>query len=93
MFGLIWKLKAHPGQRDALAHVLLLASRDLPGCLHYSVAKDIHDHNVLWVVETWESSHAHQEALALPQVVEGTAEAKPLTAAIERRMETVPVTL
>lgn len=92
MFGLISKIRAQHGQRDALVHVLLEASRGLPGCLHYIVAKDIHDEHTLWIVETWDSAQAHTASLALPAVIEAVARGKPLIAAIERRVETVPVT-
>jgi quinol monooxygenase YgiN len=91
VYGLISKLRAQHGQREALIHVLLEGSRELPGCLHYSVGKDIHDEHVLWVVETWESAHAHQAGLALPPVIEAIARGRPLIASIERRIETVPV--
>ncbi len=92
MFGLISKLRAQHGHRDELIAVLLEGSRALPGCLHYVVAKDIHDEHTVWVVETWDSAQAHHSALALPAVMEAIARSKPLLAAIERRIETVPVT-
>ena len=91
MYGLISKLKAQPGQRDALASVLLQGSRAMPGCVHYIVAKDVHDEHTLWVVETWDSAQAHNSSLALPSVIEAMAQGKPLIAAIERRIETLPV--
>lgn len=91
MYGLISKLKAHHGQRDALIAVLLQGSQAMPGCIHYIVAKDIHDEHTVWVVETWDSTQAHNSALALPAVVEAMAKGKHLIAAIERRVETVPV--
>ena len=91
MFGLISKLKALPGQRDALGGVLLQGTRAMPGCLHYIIAKDVHDENILWIIETWDSAQAHQSALALPSMIEAMAQGKPLIAAIERRIETVPL--
>lgn len=92
MYGLISKLKAQPGQRDALVRVLLQGSHDLPGCVHYIVSRDVHDHNIVWVVETWESTQAHHAALTLPAVMEAMAQGRPLIAAIDRRIETLPVT-
>ena len=92
MFGLISKLRAHHGHRDDLIAVLLEGSRAMPGCLNYLVAKDIHDEHTVWVVETWDSAQAHHSALSLPGVVTAMAKGKPLVAAIERRIETVPVT-
>jgi quinol monooxygenase YgiN len=91
VYGLISKLKAVPGQRDALIRVLLQGSRAMPGCIHYVVAKDIHDEHTVWVVETWDSAQAHKSSLSLPEVVEAVTLGKPLIAAIERRIETVPV--
>jgi quinol monooxygenase YgiN len=91
VYGLISKLKAQPGQRDALVQVLLQGSRTMPGCIHYIVARDLHDEHVLWVVETWDSAQAHQSSLSLPEVVEAMTRGKPLIASIERRVETVPI--
>lgn len=93
MYGLISKLKAHHNQRETLIHVLLEGSRAMPGCIHYIVAKDVHDEHTVWVIETWDSTHAHNSALALPAVVEAMARGKPLIASIERRVETLPVSL
>ena len=91
MYGLISKLKAVAGQRDALIRVLLQGSRAMPGCIHYIVAKDTHDEHTLWVVETWDSVQAHKSSLSLPEVVEAMTQGKPLIASIERRIETLPV--
>lgn len=91
MYGLISKLKAQTGQREALIQVLLQGSRAMPGCIHYIIARDIHDEHTLWVVETWDSAQAHKSSLSLPEVVDAMARGKPLIAAIERRVETVPV--
>jgi quinol monooxygenase YgiN len=91
VYGLISSLKAVPGQRDALIQVLLQGTRAMPGCIHYIIAKDVHDDHTLWVVETWDSAQAHKSSLSLPEVVEAMARGKPLIAAIERRVETVPL--
>lgn len=40
MFGLIGKISATPGQRDALAMVMLEDMGTMPGCLSYVVATD-----------------------------------------------------
>ena len=40
MYGLIGKISAVAGQRDALAHILLESTRAMPGCLSYVVAAD-----------------------------------------------------
>ena len=91
MYGLISKIKAAPAQRDALIQVLLQGTRAMPGCIHYIIAKDIHDEHTLWIVETWDSVQAHTSSLSLPEVVQAMARGKPLITSIERRIETVPV--
>jgi quinol monooxygenase YgiN len=39
MYGLIGKMSATPGQRDALADILLSGTGTMPGCLSYAIAK------------------------------------------------------
>jgi quinol monooxygenase YgiN len=91
VYGLISRMKAVPGQRDALIQVLLQGTRAMPGCIHYMIAKNADDDHTLWVVETWDSPQAHKSSLALPEVVEAMARGKPLIAAIEHRVEIAPV--
>src|SRR5512138_1491373 len=59
MYGLIGKMTAAPGQRDALSAVLLEAIEGMPGCLSYIVAKDANDQNALWITEVWDSKESH----------------------------------
>ena len=40
MYGLIGKMNAVPGQRDALAAILLDGTQAMPGCLSYVIARD-----------------------------------------------------
>lgn len=40
MYGLIGKMTATPGQRDALVSILLESVTGMPGCLSYIVAND-----------------------------------------------------
>ena len=40
MYGLISKLRAIPGQRDALNKILLDGAAGMPGCLSYVVATE-----------------------------------------------------
>ena len=93
MYGLISKMTTLPGQRDALVGILVQGSKAMPGCIHYIIAKDAQDEHTLWVVETWESAQAHQSSLSLPTVVEALARGQPLVAAVERRIETLPVSI
>src|SRR3712207_3009803 len=47
MHGLVGKLKARAGKRDALAGILLDGVSGMPGCLSYVVANDPTDPDVL----------------------------------------------
>ena len=52
MYGLIGRIRAVPGQRAALAAVMV-EDGAMPGCLSYVVAEDPADADVLWVTEVW----------------------------------------
>jgi quinol monooxygenase YgiN len=51
MYGLIGKIRALPGQRDALISILINGVAGMPGCLSYVVAQDQTDQDALWVTE------------------------------------------
>ncbi len=51
MYGLIGKMKARPGQRDALIAILLDGIAAMPGCLSYIVASDPADADAIWITE------------------------------------------
>lgn len=51
MYGLIGKMKAKPGQRDALIAILLDGFNAMPGCLSYIVASDPADADAIWSIE------------------------------------------
>ena len=51
MYGLIGKMKAVPGKRDALIAVLLDGVSGMPGCLSYVVAQDPADPDGIWITE------------------------------------------
>jgi quinol monooxygenase YgiN len=91
VFGLIGKITAEPGQREALMAVLLAGMRDLPGCLSYVVARDTNDDDALWVTEAWRSREAHRASLERPEVRDAIARGRPLIRAFETRIETEPV--
>lgn len=91
MYGLIGKILAVEGQRDALADILLDGMRDMPGCLSYVVAKDPQDENALWVTEVWGSGEAHRASLSLASVQDAIARGKPLIAGFGERIETQPL--
>lgn len=91
MYGLIGKITAKPGQRDALIETLVEGAEDLPGCLTYVVAKDSSDENTIWVTEVWESQARHEESLSLPTVQEAMAKGKPMIAEFGEQIETQPI--
>lgn len=91
MYGLIGKLNAVRGQRDALIEILLQSVSEMPGCLSYIIARDPGDANALWITEVWDSQASHQASLSLPSVQEAIARGRPLIADFGERVETVPV--
>lgn len=90
MYGLIGKIIARPGDRDALIAILLEGSGDMPGCLSYIVAKDSTDADALWVTEVWDSQESHRASLSLPAVQAAISRGKPFIAGFGERFETGP---
>lgn len=91
MHGLIGKMNAHPGQRDALIAVLLEGIADMPGCRSYVVAKDPKDPNAIWITEVWDSEQSHRGSLSLPSVQQAIARGKPMIASFGDFTATEPV--
>ncbi len=91
MYGLIGKMLAAPGQRDALAAILLESTGAMPGCLSYVIANDAADENALWITEVWDSQASHQASLQLPAVQEAIRRGRPLIAGFGERFETTPL--
>ncbi|WP_162202524.1 putative quinol monooxygenase [Pseudoxanthomonas suwonensis] len=91
MHGLIGKLRAVPGQRPALAAILLEATTAMPGCLSYVVAEDGEDEDALWVTEVWDNADSHQASLQLPAVRDAIARARPLIAGFDSHVTTRPL--
>jgi quinol monooxygenase YgiN len=91
MYGLIGKVNCVPGQRDALAALLLEGSQAMPGCLSYVVAADPADSEALWITEVWDSQASHQGSLSLPTVQAAIAKGRPMIAGFSNRVETVPI--
>jgi quinol monooxygenase YgiN len=80
MYGLIGKMMAVSGQRDALLAILLEGVGAMPGCLSYIIAKDPADADALWITEVWDSEESHRASLALPAVQQAIARGRPLIA-------------
>jgi quinol monooxygenase YgiN len=91
MYGLIGKLTAVAGQRDALAAILLEATGTMPGCFSYVIATDPADPDALWITEVWDSATSHKASLRLPAVQAAIVRAKPLIAGFGNRVETTPL--
>jgi quinol monooxygenase YgiN len=91
MYGLIGKMLAVPGQRDALVEILLEGTAAMPGCLSYIIATDPADANALWVTEVWDTEANHQASLTLPSVQQAITKGRPLIAGFGERTVTAPV--
>ena len=91
MYGLIGKMTATAGQRDALIAILLDGIAGMPGCLSYVVAKDPADPDLIWITEAWESEASHKASLQLPSVQDAIAKARPIIAGMTPVTATEPV--
>ena len=91
MYGLIGKMSATAGNRDALASILLSGTGEMPGCLSYIIATDPSDPDGLWITEVWDSQESHRASLKLPSVQDAIAKGRPLIAGFSNRVETEPL--
>ena len=91
MYGLIGKMLAVPGQRDALIAVLLEGIGGMPGCLSYIVATDPADENAIWITEVWDSEASHRASLSLPSVKAAIGKGRPLIASFAQSTVTTPI--
>jgi quinol monooxygenase YgiN len=91
MYGLIGKMKAIAGQRDALVSILLEGVSGMPGCLSYVVARDPSDPDAIWVTEVWDNQASHKASLSLPAVKDAITRGRPLIASFDQYIETAPV--
>lgn len=91
MYGLIGKMRATPGQRDALLAILLDGTDAMPGCLSYVIAQDPADSDAIWITEVLTDAASHKASLSLPSVQQAIAKARPLIAGFDSHVETVPM--
>jgi len=91
MYGLIVKLAAQAGKRDAVISMLMGCITGMPGCLSYVVAKDPADENAIWATEVWDSEASHDASFSLPAVQAAVAQVRPLVAGVESKVVTEPV--
>ena len=90
MHGLIGRMRALPGQRDALIAILLEGTSGMPGCLSYVVARDPVDADAIWITEVWDSRASHAASLQLPAVQDAIRRGRPLIAGFDNGHETIP---
>jgi enamine deaminase RidA (YjgF/YER057c/UK114 family)/quinol monooxygenase YgiN len=91
MYGLIGKMVATAGNRDALAAIILDGAGTMPGCLSYVVAKDPRDGDALWITEVWDSAESHKASLSLPRVREAIAKGRSLIASFGDNVQSEPI--
>jgi quinol monooxygenase YgiN len=89
--GLIGRMTAVAGERDALIAILLDGIGPMPGCLSYVVARDPTDPNAIWIAEVWDSAASHKASLSLPAVRQAIARGRPLIAGFDSQVVTKPV--
>ena len=90
MHGLIGRMMAAPGQRDALIEILLDGIHDMPGCLSYIVARDTSHEDAIWITEVWDSEASHKASLSRPAVKAAIEKAQPLIAGFGDYIQTAP---
>lgn len=94
MYGLIGKLKTHPGQRETLAAAMLDALkhlRELDGCYSYIITNATDDPDTLWVTEVWRSVEDHHASLTNEGIKAIIAAALPLLAEAPGGFEVEPL--
>lgn len=91
MYGLIAKITAAPTRRDELIATLAEGTRNMPGCLSYTIAAGLDDETSIWVTEIWDTKASHDASLTLPAVYDVIAKARPLIAGFQKIAETSPV--
>ncbi|MCI3922735.1 antibiotic biosynthesis monooxygenase [Paenibacillus sp. TRM 82003] len=80
------KLSSIPGERDALAAILLEAASAMSqadGCELYLVHLAEDDPDAIWVTELWRDAAAHQASLGLEATRALIGRARPLIAGME----------
>src|SRR5688572_19478210 len=91
MYGLNGQMRAQPGQRDALAQLLVENLGQMPGCRLYVVAEDAADADALWITEVWDDQQSHDASLTQPTVQDLIARARPLIAGFGAQYVTRPL--
>lgn len=93
-FGMIGKVIAHQGQRDALVKNLLAAAElvgKAQGCELYVVHTSPTEPEAVWVTEVWRSKEDHAASLSVKGVRELISKTRPLIAEMSNPILTIPV--
>lgn len=93
MYGLISRMRSHPGKRDELIAITTEGSVTMPGCMSYVIAKDPTDADGIWNTEVWDSKESHTRSLNIPEVKATIQKAMPLIAGFDQHFETEPVNI
>ncbi|MBS3847817.1 MULTISPECIES: putative quinol monooxygenase [Devosia] len=91
MYGLMGRMLAAPGEREALLAIMLEGHAPMPGCRSYVIARDPKSEDGIWITEVWDSKQAHTDSLQLPHVQATIAKAKPIIAGFAEFIETEPL--
>lgn len=94
MYGLHGKMKAQPGQREALLRLMLDGTdttTPMPGCYLYLISRADDDLDGIWITEVWRSKEDHDASLTLDSVKALIALARPLIAGGSDRSEFTPL--
>ena len=81
MYGLHNSLLANEGQGDALADILVQASKMMTSsisCHAYIVSRSKANPDQIWVTEVWDSKESHDASLQDPEVRSLIARAMPI---------------
>lgn len=93
MYGMMGKLTAQTGQREALLNILMKSSNEsagMEGCYVYIISAATDDANVIWITEVWRDKAAHDASLQNENVRAVITEARPLIAAPPEGFEIIP---
>jgi quinol monooxygenase YgiN len=91
MYGLIGKIVANAGQRDALIEILMEGTVAMPGCRSYIIARDPAEADSLWITEVWDDQASHRASLSLPAVQVAISRGKPLIKEFASHVVTEPI--
>jgi quinol monooxygenase YgiN len=91
MDGLIAKISAVPGQRDALIAILAAGSASMPGCLSYVVFERSEDESGIWITEMWDSETKSHGVVDTANRQGGDHQGRPLIARFGPRYVTTAI--